>query len=308
MAGPAMQETVSGEEYIASLARYIRTHSEQLSSASASLKGTRQDGHGSWASMLYLSSQAPKPLTLTLDLYHLYYVLLKIQEAGFVDVGNMDEPLRLDHHRRPALPAASLTNTNDTSDTLSIKSSFSTISKGLSSIGSGWWGASASTSVADSAAAVEKDLKLIYTAFTLIPSLKLIRQDRKGKAKAIDGFDYPDLPGDRMLPLKTFKSLERLELEDIDARVVLFSKEWNNVVNLQVTGCGLESLSELLMCCKADKESNLLWGQRLRVLDLERNDIFTIEPEETVGLERVISLNLRQNLLVSVPAGEVPYP
>lgn len=307
MTAQAVQDTVSGENYIASLARYIRSHSEQLSSASASLKGAaaHNDGRATWASMLYLSTQAPQPLTLTLDLYHLYYVLLKIQEAGFADVGDMDEPLRVDHHRRPALPAASLTRNDDNSDTLSIKTSFSTISKGLSSIGSGWWGASTSTSAVDSATALEKDLKLIYTAFTLLPSLKLIRQDPKGKSKAIDGFDFPDLPGDRMLPLKAFKSLERLELAGVDARAILFSDEWQNIVNLRVNDCGSESIGEILACCKQKKSEGLTWPARLRLLDFEHNDITAIDAEETAGLARVLSLSLKKNLLLSVPAGEL---
>lgn len=305
MAANTIPSTVSGEDYIASLARYIRSHSEQLSSASSPLKGAgHQDARASWASMLYLSNQAPKPVTLTLDLYHLYYVLLKIQEAGFADVGDLDEPLRFDHHRRPALPAASLARQSDNSDTLSIKTSFSTISKGLSSIGSGWWGASSSNTPSDAATALERDLKLIYTAFTLLPSLKLVRQDAKGKGKAIEGFDFPDLPGDRMLPLKAFKSLERLELEGLDARVLLFSGEWQNIVNLRVSDCGIEAISELLSACRRKKDEDLEWGVRLRILDLECNDITTIDSEEIAGLERVLSLSLRRNLLVSVPTGK----
>lgn len=306
MASNAVPPTVSGEDYIASLARYIRSHSEQLSSSSSPLRGgpDRHDGRTSWASMLYLSNQAHKPVTLTLDLYHLYYVLLKIQEAGFADVGDMDEPLRFDHHRRPAVPAASLARFPDQSDTLSIKTSFSTISKGLSSIGSGWWGASSSTAATDSATALERDLKLIYTAFTLLPSLRLVRQDAKGKGKAIEGFDFPDLPGDRMLPLKAFKSLERLELEGLDARIILFSQEWENLVNLRVSDCGVESIRELLSACKGRKDSDLEWGSRLRVLDFQHNDITGIEQEDVVGLERVMSLNLCHNLLLSVPTGQ----
>lgn len=303
MATKTIRSTVSGEDYIASLARYIRSHSEQLSSP---LRGAgHQDARASWASMLYLSNQAPKPVTLTLDLYHLYYVLLKIQEAGFADVGDMDEPLRFDHHRRPPLPAASLARQHsDTSDTLSIKTSLSSISKGLSSIGSGWWGASSSTTAMDAATALERDLKLIYTAFTLLPSLRLVRQDPKGKGKAIEGFDFPDLPGDRMLPLKAFKSLERLELEGLDARVILFSDEWQNIVNLRIIDCGLESAAEVISACKRRKDTDLAWGVRLRILDVEGNDITTIDSEDTIGLERVISLSFRRNLLLSIPAGE----
>jgi hypothetical protein len=300
---------MSGERYIAELAHFIRNHSAQLSASSAALKG-KHDGHAAgWASMLYLSGQAPTPLTLTIDLYHLYYVLLKIQEAGFADVGDMDEPLRFDQHRRPALPAARLSAHNDRSDTISVKTGFSTLSKGISSIGSSWWGASSSaTANADPATALEKNLKLIYTAFTLLPSLKLVLQDTKGKSKAIEGFDFPDLPGDRMLPLKSFKSLERLELEGIDARVILFTGEWDNIVNLRVKDCGVESLDELLSACKKGKEPDLAWGSRLQILDFEHNDITSIDTEDTEDLNKILSLNLRKNLLVSVPSGVFSLP
>lgn len=254
--------------------------------------------------MIYLSSQAPKPVTLTLDLYHLYYVLLKVQEAGFADVGDLDEPLRVEDHRRPALPAASLARDPDKSDTLSIKTSFSTISKGLSSIGSGWWGASTSATAADSATVLARNLKLIYTAFTLLPSLRLVGQHAKGKGKAIEGFDFPDLPGDRMLPLKSFKSLERLELEGIDARVILLSHEWDNLVHLRINNCGLESIAEILSACRKQKDNDLNWSAQLRIVNLDCNDITSIDSEETKGLDRVLSLSLRHNLLLSVPTGK----
>lgn len=303
-------DSISGDAYIAQLARYIRANGAQLSASSTQghrlASGHQGNNNSSLTSLLGVSGSSFTPLTLTLDIYHLYYVLLRVQEAGFADVGDMDELVTFNTSRRPQLPAASLAQAQRlaNNDALSIKTGISRISKGVSSIGSSWWGSTASTSASavDPATIVEADLRYIYTAFTLIPSLKLVLQDLKGKAKAIEGFDFPDLPGDRMLPLRAFKSLEKLELEGIDARILLFTGEWEGIKHLKVRDCGLEELRELLSCRKRTEDS-LKWSPRLQSIDCEHNDLTQLDIEDLVGLERIVVLNLKRNLLLAVPTG-----
>ena len=278
------------EKYIDQLARYIRVNSQRLASSSSS-----NPANSSWTSTLMMSSNPLKPLTLTLSLYHLYYVLLKVQEAGFADVGDLDVQLRVDQNRRrPALDG--FQNLPDRSDARSVRTGWTL----ASSLGSGWWGSSFQT-MSDPQAVLERNLKIIYTAFTLLPALCIVLQDPKGKHTEIEGFSFAEYPGDRMLPLKAFKNLQRLELQGIDARVILFSQEWSSIRAIQVRDTGLEQMSDLLACPDAESRK---WSINLRVLDLEDNDITSVDTAELEGLERLISLSLRRNLLISVPSGE----
>jgi hypothetical protein len=122
----------------------------------------------------------------------------------------------------------------------------------------------------------------------------------KGKSREIDGFPKSDYPGDRMVPLKAFKGLQRLEVQDIDFRVLLLSEEWSNLRVLQVRNAGVEDMSDLLLGSDGDRRK---WPPLLRVLDLEQNDITNLDAEDVEDLERLHSFSLRRNLLVSVPTG-----
>lgn len=287
--------TVAESEYIAQLAAYIRTNSQRLSATAAS-----SGQPSSWSATLLGSSNPLKPLTLTLTLYHLYYILLKIQEAGFADVGDLDVQLNVAHNRRPS---AMYNLAEDRSDVRSVQTGWSLLSTGASSIGSGWWATGSSTSSSSPAVQLDKNLRLIYTAFTLLPSLRIVMRDEagkgKGKQREVVGFPFADYPGDRMLPLKAFKSLQRLELEGIDARVLLFSQEWAALQVLQIRDSGLEEMTDVSLTPDGSRRN---WPARLRLLDLEGNDITSIELSDLQGLERLPSLSLRKNLLNSVPA------
>lgn len=333
--------TLPGDEYIHSLAVYIRSNSERLSSLQA-IKDR------SWSSTFYLSSSTLKPITLTLSLYHLYYILLKIQEAGFADVGDLDVPLEnvAAQNRRPAAVAQAKANAakKDRSDAVSTKTGWSYLTTGASSIASSWWsgGSGGTTNGAQAAKDPVKDLKMIYTAFTLLPSLRLVMSEdapgsigasgtgtsssrdastassngksSKKRTKEITGFPFADYPGDSMVPMRAFKSLQRLELHGLDARVLLFTQEWVNIKVLQVRDAGLEEVGDLLFdpdhtnrngIQSESVADNLIpkreWSPSMRVLDLQDNDITILDASEITGLEMLHSLSLRKNLLNSVP-------
>ena len=302
--GSSSSKTVAENDYIAHLAAYIRHNSQRLSAtAAASSRGSRHDGQSSWTTTLLGTSNPLKPLTLTLSIYHLYYVLLKIQEAGFADVGDLDVQLNVGHNRRPS---TAYDFADDKADARSVRTGWSLLSVGASSIGSGWWGASGSSSNSNPTTELEKNLRLIYTAFTLLPSLRVVMREQatkgKGKQREIEGFPFGVYPGDRMLPLKAFKSLQRLEVEGVDARCLLFTQEWTNLQVLQVRDSGLEDITDVLLEPGGNKRD---WGPRIRMLDLEGNDLTNLDVSDLEGLERLHSLSLRKNLLNTVPTGRL---
>lgn len=314
---PPATSTQGGDEYICQLAQYIRLNSRRLSTTgtrqqtttttTTTNNGSPASSPSSWMASTFLlggsgtktGSSHPKPLTLTISCYHLYYVLLRIQEAGFADIGDIDVKLEVDRHRRPA--AGSNAFPGDSSDARSIKTGWTFLSTGATSLGSGWWGASSSSS-STSSRSPEKNLKFIYTAFTLLPSLKLVLRDNatKGKHKEVEGFPFVDYPGDRMVPMRAFKSLQRLEVQGVDARSLLFTQEWQGLQTLQIRDAGLENLTEILA---QPQDKMLQWPSGLRVLDVENNDITGVDATDLAGLEMLRSLSLRKNLLITVPSG-----
>lgn len=102
------------------------------------------------------------------------------------------------------------------SDSLSIHSvtSVRSVMTGVSSLWSNLGFGSSITSRQEKAkAALDADLKYLYSAFTKVPCLKLA-PDRK--AKLVEG--YEEFPFDTAVPLLAFKNTSSLEICDIDIR------------------------------------------------------------------------------------------
>lgn len=105
---------------------------------------------------------------------------------------------------------------NRSSDSLSIRSvsSVRSVMSGISGIWSTFGlGGSIVSREQKAKAALEADLKYLYSAFTKLPCLKL-GPDRK--MKLIEG--YEEFPFDTAVPLLAFKNLTALEITDIDIR------------------------------------------------------------------------------------------
>jgi hypothetical protein len=133
------------------------------------------------------------PLVYTTDLHHLFYLLMRFEDLG-VDVGPLD--VRLESISRP-LSYVSLLAAKDKSDVSSIASVKSAISK--ISLGGGWWGRPQPPKV-------DADLKSIYSAFTILPSIS-IHQSSLQVIQELAG----DPPLDHSVPIYVFKLLQRLE-------------------------------------------------------------------------------------------------
>jgi hypothetical protein len=94
-------------------------------------------------------------------------------------------------------------------------SSMRSVMSGMSSLWSsfGIGGGSSTAKAEKQAAAIQADLKYLYSAFTKIPCLRLA-PDRR--ARLIQG--YEEFPFDSAVPLYAFKNISALEVVDIDIR------------------------------------------------------------------------------------------
>jgi hypothetical protein len=187
--------SVPADDYIERLSRYIQANSKSL--AAAPLGGRRPPS----SSTLWPGSAPAKPLSLRITPHNLYYLLLRFEAIG-LDVGRLD--IRLGDDARRAIsfveprtrdPSSSgrLRDWSETGSFRSMTSAVSSLSLG------GWW---ATSKVVDPGAsplnsscpagtgqpapcsrpwltrfvrgrplAADATLKLIYSAFTKLPSL-----------------------------------------------------------------------------------------------------------------------------------------
>lgn len=157
-----------------------------------------------------------KPAKLTLTPHHLFYLLSRFEEL-FIPVGPMN--VRLENIHTETSPAyVSFLNQPRRSrgdrDSIHSVSSVRSVMSGMSALWSSFGLGSKDTSKSEKAkAALEADLKYLYSAFTKIPCLRLAPDHR---ARLIRG--YEEFPLDTAVPLHCFKNLGALEIIDIDFR------------------------------------------------------------------------------------------
>ncbi|KAF8325160.1 uncharacterized protein EI90DRAFT_2170785 [Cantharellus anzutake] len=238
-------EKEPGDDYIRRFAAFLRSQERQL--AGGGVGRPRQNTSSSFSSVLGwigidVSSPSPNlrppPTILSIDLHHLFYLLIRLEDFG-IDVGSLD--VKLQSNSRPVSYASLLAAAKDGSDTLSIASIATSISK--LSIGSGWWGIGQPRKP-------DLDLKYIYSCFTILPALSLCQSDLKVIAELAT-----DPPTDTAIPLDAFKFLQRLELLDIDPRNVLgWDRLSESLHSLTVKRSGVEDVSDILIDAVADDE------------------------------------------------------
>ena len=252
---PLEPTTVDGTVYIHALAAYIRQHEAKL--ADFVRRGPAPTAP-SWTALLTLgvvSSEVPvarkPPLILRFDPHHLYYLLLKFDEAGIPGIGALDVLIDGGPNRPMSINYGGLSLAVPgmvDADRLSLRSTFSGVS--TFSLGSAWWGSSAPPP--DETA----DVKYLYSSCTKLPALRLgpfsftstpsPSNPVATLAKPVKDFeDCP--PPDTAVPLYAFKNLQSLALDELDPRAFL---GWDalslQLRSLEVKRSGIEDVGELI--------------------------------------------------------------
>ncbi|KAL1871990.1 hypothetical protein VTK73DRAFT_1779 [Phialemonium thermophilum] len=170
---------------------------------------------------LSFTSHNVKSAKLALTPHHLFYLLSRFEELG-IPVGPMKVRLENLHDSTTSANYVSFLSQsqrskNHGSDVGSIRSvsSIRSIMSGMSALWASF-GIGSSISAARTErqkAAIQADLKYLYSAFTKIPCLKLAPDWR---ARLIRG--YEEFPFDSAVPLYVFKNVQALEVSDIDFR------------------------------------------------------------------------------------------
>ncbi|KAI9823941.1 MAG: hypothetical protein M1832_002259 [Thelocarpon impressellum] len=173
-------------------------------------------------SMGSFSSQSLRSVKLSLTPHHLFYLLSRFEELG-IPVGPMN--VRLENIHTDASPANYVSflsqsqrskagrgsDRDSVHSVSSMRSVMSNMSSLWTSFGLGPAGSAARTEKAK--AAVQADLKYLYSAFTKIPCLRLC-PDRGSRLIA----GYEEFPFDAAVPLIAFKNVSALEVCDVDFR------------------------------------------------------------------------------------------
>ncbi len=170
---------------------------------------------------LSFTSHSVKSAKLALTSHHLFYLLSRFEELG-ISVGPMGIRIENIHDAAASsnyvsfLSQSQRSNTRG-SDVGSIRSvsSIRSVVSGMSALWASF-GLGSSISAARTErqkAALQADLKYLYSAFTKIPCLRLAPDWR---ARLIQG--YEEFPFDSAVPLYVFKNVQALEVCDMDFR------------------------------------------------------------------------------------------
>ncbi|CCX06554.1 Similar to Uncharacterized leucine-rich repeat-containing protein C926.06c; acc. no. Q9UUG2 [Pyronema omphalodes CBS 100304] len=203
---------------------------------------------------LPFTSGSMKPAKLSLTPHHLYYLLTRFEELN-IQVGPMGVRLENIHAQESPSNYVSFLNSsarrNRSSDSLSMHSvsSVRSVMTGMSSMWSNFgFGGSIESRNAKAKAALDADLKYLYSAFTKIPCLRLA-PDRK--ARLVEGFE--EFPFDTAVPLIAFKNVSSLEICDIDIRQFFgWDRMAEQLRSLVVKRAGIEDPVELLISIVLD--------------------------------------------------------
>ncbi|KAJ4141369.1 hypothetical protein NW768_000580 [Fusarium equiseti] len=276
-------DSEDGELFIKQLAGFVRTHEKALANAlqlrrqvrhkpsqstgSATLlsqtstslperPSTSASTSGSLAAALSLgslnfTSHNVKSAKLALTPHHLFYLLSRFEELS-INVGPMKVRLENLHDSSSSANYVSfLSNTQRSRskgsdiDSIHSVSSMRSVMSGMSALWSSF-GIGASISAARTErqkAALEADMKYLYSAFTKIPCLRLAPDWR---ARLIRG--YEEFPFDSAVPLYVFKNLQALEVSSIDFRQFFgWDRLADQLRSLTLKRAGIEDPADILI-------------------------------------------------------------
>ncbi|KAF5974624.1 Leucine Rich repeat domain-containing protein [Fusarium bulbicola] len=276
-------DSEDGELFIKQLAGYVRTHEKALANALQLRRQVRHKPSQSTGSATLLSqtstslperpstsastssslaaalslgtlnftSHNAKSVKLALTPHHLFYLLSRFEELG-INVGPMKVRLENLHDSSSSANYVSfLSNTQRSRskgsdiDSIHSVSSIRSVMSGMSALWSSF-GIGASISAARTErqkAALEADMKYLYSAFTKIPCLRLAPDWR---ARLIRG--YEEFPFDSAVPLYVFKNLQALEISSIDFRQFFgWDRLADQLRSLTLKRAGIEDPADILI-------------------------------------------------------------
>ncbi|KDR75953.1 hypothetical protein GALMADRAFT_248769 [Galerina marginata CBS 339.88] len=316
-------ETQSGDSYIRQLAAFIRANERGLAESGLARRrrNPRQNLPSpssfsplSWFSPS-LSPPSCRPVVLSIDTHHLFYILIRLEALGF-DIGPLD--IRVDSPSRPMSYTHIYPNQKDaeTLSLASLRSSLSIVSK--ISLSGSWW-------TNYDAPGIDGELRYVYSSFTKLPALSIHAPGKQAIAELMN-----DSPDQNAIPLYVFKNLERLECENIDPRTLLgWDRLSESLKSLKIKKSGLDDVSDIIAGAVLDdlarrRGEHLTATPRLSPLNLSleatEDECPNSGPNKTVSLElpsppRLSSstwaflkhLYLPDNALTSFPSEVLPY-
>lgn len=201
---------------------------------------------------LNFTSHNVKSAKLALTPHHLFYLLSRFEDLG-ISVGPMKIRLENLHDSTSSANYVSfLGGSNQRSRTRSTDAtsihSVSSVRSVMSGMSALWasLGIGSSISAARTErqkAALEADMKYLYSAFTKIPCLRLAPDWR---ARLIRG--YEEFPFDSAVPLYAFKNLQALEVSSIDFRQFFgWDRMADQLRSLTLRQAGIEDPADILI-------------------------------------------------------------
>ncbi|KAF7730270.1 hypothetical protein EC973_002513 [Apophysomyces ossiformis] len=269
------------------------------------------------ATALSMIPYMPPRSSLTLDIHHLYFLLVQFEHIG-LDIG---DPALLGEIPEGGVVETETTQTGGKAPSiLSVGSMASTMS--TLSLSTGWNAWQRRTQKTQSnTRPLHEDITHIYDFLSKITALKLhmsLQIDaasgttRSGQ-RTIAGYEHP-LPQDEsvILSLSAFKHLEFLELTNIHPRLIDGWPELQkSLSSLVIKGAGVEDAAEVLegvvnegyerKKSRPEEKTEGRW-KKLKMLSLVDNNLTTLDAEPLQHIRALTHLNLSSNLLIDVPA------
>ncbi|CAG8721611.1 25078_t:CDS:1, partial [Gigaspora rosea] len=271
-----MSSDITGEQYIRTLAQYLRSNARRIFAHSSSLPSSQVVGHrrsnsdGSnfsmanvWSFTTALTSSYLKPAALTastapstpefsssqkailitLDPQHLYYLLTKFSDLG-LDVGAFEVTTDFKCNDDDILDI----DLRDETASVTSANSVSSISSAMSSLSlfTGWTGWAAAAQKNDNVP-IKEEILYIYRAFTKLSGLKLSIVTHK----KIGGSS--ELPIGTMLSMTIFKCLTHLEIYGLSPKMF---DGWDilqeRLEYLSIQKCTVDDISEIFIDAVVD--------------------------------------------------------
>lgn len=242
----------SGDDYIRRIATFIRTHEANLAQGGLARRRLRTRkpepqssgletvlnpltwfGKGAEAN----NSTQANAITFSSDTYRLFYLLVRLDALGLA-VGSLD--VHVDSPARPmtyvdVFQGMSHDKSSDVLSLSSFRSGLSGISK--LSLGGSWWGNKPPPP------SVEAELKYVYSSFNRLPALRLEPPGPKSVLLDDEAANEPNA-----LPLDVFRTVEVLEIVDVDPRTILgWDKLSQSLRSLTIKKSGLEDVTDVFI-------------------------------------------------------------